>query len=81
MSDLGEIIKGALLNLIVKANGATYKGETDLTSCVNSLVKGYGKGGDCTGLHVIPVDKLPDEDIDVSAIYMVPDEKCIDVGI
>lgn len=34
-----------MLSLISKANNTTGKNDTDLTSGVNSLVEGYGKGG------------------------------------
>ncbi len=80
MSELADLIKSSILSLIVQANGVTHKGETNLSSCVRSLVLGYGQEG-CTGRHVIPVDKLPTEKINISAVYMVPDDRCVDVGI
>ena len=39
-----ESVKAKLQGLIDKANGATGNADTDLTSAVNTLVGGYGKG-------------------------------------
>lgn len=39
-------VKAKIQGLIDKANATTGKSDTDLTSGVNSLVEGYGTGGE-----------------------------------
>lgn len=67
--------KRAIENLIARANAKTEKGDTTITSVVNSLITGYGQGGgsggECSGNHIIEVDTLPTENIDEEAIYKV----------
>lgn len=45
-------VKAKLNNLIAKANSTTGKSDTDLTSGMNSLIEGYGKGGSSEGTPI-----------------------------
>lgn len=62
-----DSVKAKIQNLIAKANETTGKNDTDLTSGVNSLIEGYGKGGD-------PVMQILEVNITEKGIFeFVPD--------
>ncbi|MBQ7327162.1 MAG: hypothetical protein IJW93_06800 [Clostridia bacterium] len=63
--------KVALQNLVARANAKTSKNDGTITDAIASLEAGYGQGGsfECSGEHVIQVEKLPTENIDETALY------------
>lgn len=55
-----ESVKAKLQALISAANTKTSKNDTNLTDAVNTLMAGYGQGGECDGKHIIEVEELPE---------------------
>ena len=55
-----ESVKAKLQALISAANAKTSKNDTNLTDAVNTLMAGYGQGGECDGKHIIEVEELPE---------------------
>lgn len=63
--------KVALQNLVARANAKTNKNDVTITDAIASLEAGYGQSGssECSGEHVVQVEKLPTENIDETALY------------
>lgn len=63
-----DSVKSKLQSLLTASNAKTGKSDTNLTDAVNTLIEGYGQGGNgsdsgngsCSGNHIIEVDELPE---------------------
>lgn len=54
-----ESVEAKIQALISAANAKTSNNDTTLNDAVNTLMAGYGQGGECDGRHVIDVEELP----------------------